>query len=158
MVEQLIVPCRRLPHGADLPLPDYATSGAAGVDLLAAVDAREPVTLAPLQRATIATGLVIALPPGYEAQVRPRSGLADRHGVTLLNTPGTIDCDYRGEIKCTLINLGAEPFLIERGMRIAQMIVAPVMRIAWGDKRELTSTERAGRGFGSTGLGGRPAE
>ena len=152
MSEEIIVACTRLPHGADLPLPHYATAGAAGLDLVAAIPQDEPVTLQPLQRAMIPTGLAIALPEGFEAQVRPRSGLAAKHGITLLNSPGTIDCDYRGELKCTLINLSAEPFVIERGMRIAQMIVAPVTRIAWEERAELDETVRGKGGFGSTGF------
>jgi dUTP pyrophosphatase len=152
MAEEITVPCTRLPHGADLPLPHYATMGAAGLDLVAAVPANEPVTLGPLQRAMIPTGLAIALPEGFEAQVRPRSGLAAKHGITLLNSPGTIDCDYRGELKCTLINLGSEPFMIERGMRIAQMVVAPVTRIALEERAALDETVRGKGGFGSTGI------
>ncbi|MFZ1989690.1 MAG: dUTP diphosphatase [Alphaproteobacteria bacterium] len=152
MADEILVPCTRLPHGADLPLPHYATSGAAGLDLVAALPEGGPVTLQPLERAMIPTGLAIALPEGFEAQVRPRSGLAAKHGITLLNTPGTIDCDYRGEIKCTLINLSSEPFTIERGMRIAQMIVAPVTRIAWEERFELDETARGKGGFGSTGI------
>ena len=152
MAEEVVVACTRLPHGADLPLPAYATAGAAGLDLVAAVSHDAPVTLGPLERAMIPTGLAIALPEGYEAQVRPRSGLAAKHGITLLNTPGTIDCDYRGELKCTLINLSSETFTIERGMRIAQMIVAPVTRIAWEERAELDNTARGKGGFGSTGI------
>ena len=152
MSEPLIVACKRLPHGADLPLPDYASAGAAGLDLLAAVPAGAPFVIEPLSRATVPTGLSVALPEGYEAQVRPRSGLAARHGVTLLNAPGTIDADYRGEIKATLINLGSEPFMVERGMRIAQLIVAPVTRIAWSERADLGETPRGAGGFGSTGL------
>lgn len=151
MAEDIIVQCMRLPHGADLSLPAYATAGAAGLDLVAALPAGGPVTLAPLERAIVPTGLAIALPEGFEAQVRPRSGLAAKHGITLLNSPGTIDCDYRGELKCTLINLSSEPFTIERGMRIAQMIVAPVTRIAWEERTALDDTARGKGGFGSTG-------
>jgi dUTP pyrophosphatase len=142
----------RLPHGVDLPLPEYASAHAAGMDLLAAVD--EPLTLRPGERALIPTGLAIALPDGYEAQVRPRSGLALKHGVTLLNSPGTIDADYRGEIGVILINLGAESFVIERGMRIAQMIMAPVTRIAWEKVIRLPESARGAGGFGSTGVAG----
>jgi len=152
MAEEIIVQCLRLPHGADLPLPHYATAGAAGLDLVAALPEDGPVTLRPLERAMIPTGLAIALPEGFEAQVRPRSGLAAKHGITLLNTPGTVDCDYRGELKCTLINLGSDPFTVERGMRIAQMIVAPVTRIAWEERGELDETVRGKGGFGSTGI------
>ncbi len=140
----------QLPHGADLDLPHYATEHAAGMDLMAAVD--NPVTLAPGKRAIIPTGLSIALPIGYEAQVRPRSGLAAKHGVTVANAPGTIDADYRGEVGVILVNLGDESFTVERGMRIAQMVVAPVTSIAWVKTDELNDTERGSGGFGSTGL------
>jgi dUTP pyrophosphatase len=152
MAEPLRVPCKRLAHGADLPLPDYATEGAAGLDLIAAIPQDAPVVIAPGKRAMIPTGLAIALPHGFEAQVRPRSGLAARNGITLLNTPGTIDADYRGEIKCCLINLGDEPFTVERGMRIAQMLVAPVVRVAWAESADLDETARGASGHGSTGL------
>ena len=118
----------RLPHGADLPLPQYQSALAAGLDLLAAVPAGAPVEIAPGARALIPTGVAIALPPGHEGQVRPRSGLAFRHGVTVLNTPGTVDADYRGELQVILVNLGTEPFIVQRGMRIAQIIIAPVQR------------------------------
>lgn len=140
----------QLPHGADLALPHYATEHAAGMDLMAAVS--EPVTLAPGARAIIPTGLSIALPEGYEAQVRPRSGLAAKHGVTVANAPGTIDADYRGEVGVILINLGAEPFVVERAMRIAQMVVAPVTTISWVKTDELPDTARGSGGFGSTGI------
>lgn len=140
-----------LPHFEGLTLPAYETSDAAGMDLRAAVDNSAPVTLAPGQRAMIPTGLTIALPSGYEAQVRPRSGLAARHGVTCLNSPGTIDADYRGEVKVILINLGQEPFVIKRGERIAQMIVAPVTRADLKVVTELDETKRGAGGFGSTG-------
>lgn len=142
---------RQLPHAEGLPLPAYETSGAAGMDLRAAVDAGEPVTLAPGARAAIPTGLAVALPEGFEAQVRPRSGLALKHGVSLLNTPGTIDADYRGEIKVILINLGGADFVIARGDRIAQIVVAPVTRIAWATVETLDETARGAAGFGSTG-------
>jgi len=142
---------KRLPHGADLPLPAYQTAEAAGLDLVAAVPADAPVTLAPGARALIPTGLTLALPAGFEAQVRPRSGLALKHGVTLLNSPGTIDADYRGEIGIIMINLGAEPFVIRRGERIAQMVVAPVVQVALVLADELDATERNAGGFGSTG-------
>jgi dUTP pyrophosphatase len=118
-----------LPHGEGLPLPSYATPGSAGMDLVAALD--QPLTLAPLARALVPTGLRIALPAGYEGQVRPRSGLAFKHGLSIPNAPGTIDADYRGELKVLLVNLGAEPVVLERGMRIAQLVVAPVSRAAW---------------------------
>jgi dUTP pyrophosphatase len=121
--------CRRLPHAADLPLPQYQSAQAAGLDLLAAVPADAPVELAPGARAVIPTGIVIALPPGTEGQLRPRAGLAARHGVTVLNSPDTIDGDYRGELQVILVNLGAEPFIVRRGMRVAQLIVAPVQRV-----------------------------
>lgn len=138
-----------LPNGADLALPAYASAGAAGVDLRAAVI--EPVDLVPGARALVPTGIAIALPEGYEAQIRPRSGLAARHGVTVLNSPGTIDSDYRGEVTVILINHGAQPVRIERGQRIAQMVVAPVVRIAWQPGDALTVTGRGGHGFGSSG-------
>ena len=144
------VAVHRLEHGRGLPLPEIATSAAAGVDLLAAIDA--PVTLAPGARKLVPTGIAIALPDDYEAQVRPRSGLALRHGVTVLNAPGTIDADYRGEIAVVLINHGHEPFTIDRGMRIAQMVVAPVSRIEWRETIELPVSERGSGGFGSTGV------
>jgi len=143
---------RRLPHGADLPLPAYATAGAAGMDLLAAVAA--PVTIPPAGRALIPTGLTIALPPGYELQIRPRSGLALRHGIALPNSPGTIDEDYRGEIQVILLNTGDAAFVVERGMRIAQAVLAPVTRARWHEVEELTPTSRAEGGFGSTGTVG----
>ena len=141
----------RLPHGADLPLPAYQSAQAAGLDLLAAVPADAPVTLAPGARALIPTGIAIALPPGMEAQVRPRSGLAARHGVTVLNSPGTIDADYRGELQVILVNLGGESFFIGRGMRIAQLVIAPVARARLRVVAELDLTPRGDTGFGSTG-------
>jgi dUTP pyrophosphatase len=140
---------RRLPHGANLPLPTYATAGAAGMDLLAAVDA--PVIVAPLARALIPTGLAVALPPGHELQIRPRSGLALRHGIMLPNSPGTIDEDYRGELQIILLNMGDTPFAVERGMRIAQAVLAPVTRASWVEVDDLDATARAAGGFGSTG-------
>lgn len=143
------IPVQRLPHAGDLPLPSYATSGSAGLDLLAAIEA--DIELNPGARTAVPVGLVIALPEGYEAQIRPRSGLALHHGITLLNAPGTIDSDYRGEIKIILINLGETPFRIARGMKIAQMVLARHERAELVDTRELTATERAGGGFGSTG-------
>jgi dUTP pyrophosphatase len=139
----------RLPHGHDLPLPACQSAQAAGLDLLAAVDA--PVTLKPGERALIPTGLAIALPDGHEAQVRPRSGLAAKQGVTVLNSPGTIDADYRGEIKVALINLGQEPVEIDRGMRIAQMVIAPVTHARLREVATLPETPRGAGGFGSTG-------
>ncbi len=141
----------RLPHGADLPLPEYQSELAAGLDLVAAVRADAPVELAPGARALVPTGIAIALPAGYEGQVRPRSGLAARHGITVLNTPGTVDADYRGEIHVILVNLGAEPFVVSRGMRIAQLIVGPVQRIKLREVDALDATARAQGGFGSTG-------
>ncbi|RDI62449.1 dUTP diphosphatase [Microvirga subterranea] len=143
---------RRLDHNRDLPLPRYETAGAAGMDLVAANPADAPVVLAPSQRALVPTGLVIQLEPGYEAQVRPRSGLALKHGVTVLNAPGTIDADYRGEVQVLLVNLGQEPFTITRGMRIAQMVVAPVTVVELVEVEDVDETARSASGFGSTGL------
>ncbi len=139
----------RLPHAADLPLPAYATPGAAGMDLLAAVAA--PVTIPPGGRALIPTGLRIALPAGHELQVRPRSGLALKHGIVLPNSPGTIDEDYRGEVQVIVLNAGTEAFVVERGMRIAQAVLAPVTRAAWQEVEDLPPTARGAGGFGSTG-------
>jgi dUTP pyrophosphatase len=141
----------RLSHGAGLPLPSYQSADASGLDLMAAVPENTPVVLAPGERALVPTGLAIALPGGFEAQVRPRSGLAARHGITVLNTPGTIDADYRGEVMAILINLGAESFTITRGMRIAQLTVAPVVRASIEEVAELEPTARGAGGFGSTG-------
>jgi dUTP pyrophosphatase len=149
MTEHIDVAIKRLPGAEDLPLPTYATAEAAGMDLCAAVKA--DVVLMPGARAIIPTGCVIALPPGYEAQVRPRSGLAAKTGVTVLNTPGTIDADYRGEIGVILINHGAEPFTITRGARIAQMVVAAHAHVQWREATELNDTARGAGGFGSTG-------
>jgi dUTP pyrophosphatase len=143
----------RLPHGAGLPLPDYHSALAAGFDLLAAVPADAPVSILPGQRATIPTGIAMALPAGTEGQVRPRSGLAARHGVTVLNTPGTIDADYRGEIQVILVNLGGETFVVSRGMRIAQMVIASVLRARISESPVLDQTTRGSGGFGSTGTG-----
>jgi dUTP pyrophosphatase len=140
---------RRLPHAEGLPLPSYATAGAAGFDLLAAL--REPLVVPPGGRALVPTGLQIALPQGYELQLRPRSGLALKHGITLPNSPGTVDEDYRGELGVILLNTGAEPFTVERGMRIAQGVVAPVVRAGWAEVAELPATTRGAGGFGSTG-------
>jgi dUTP pyrophosphatase len=145
------VPIVRLPHGTDLDLPGYATEHAAGLDLMAAVS--EPMFIAPGKRAMVPTGIAIALPVGFEAQVRPRSGLAAKHGVTVLNSPGTIDADYRGEIKVILINFGEIDFCVEPKSRIAQLIVAPVMQIRWDEVDSLPETARGDGGFGSTGLG-----
>jgi dUTP pyrophosphatase len=143
------VPVRRLPHAEGLPLPAYATDGAAGMDLTAAVTA--PLALPPGGRVLVPTGLEIALPPGYEAQVRPRSGLALKHGVTVLNSPGTVDSDYRGEIRVVLINLGDAPFTVARGDRIAQLVVAPVTTARWEERATLAESVRGAGGFGSTG-------
>ncbi len=140
----------RLPHGVGLPLPAYATAGAAGADLHAAVS--EPLVLAPGERRAVPTGLVLEIPPGYEAQVRPRSGLALRHGVTVANAPGTVDSDYRGEVRVLLVNLGAEPFTVTRGDRIAQLVVAPVTRAEFAEAVELSGSRRGAGGFGSTGV------
>ncbi|MCL9999472.1 MAG: dUTP diphosphatase [Erythrobacter sp.] len=141
------VQVKRLPHGAGLPLPAYATSGAAGMDVVSA----ESVTIAPGARHAVATGLAMAIPAGYEIQVRPRSGLALKHGISVPNTPGTIDSDYRGELKVILINLGTDPFVIARGDRVAQLVLAPVVQAAWDEVAELDATERGAGGFGSTG-------
>jgi dUTP pyrophosphatase len=147
MLEPIVIRLRRLPNGDDLPLPGYATAGAAGMDVVAA----ESLTLAPGARAAVATGFAIAIPEGYEVQVRPRSGLALKHGITCLNTPGTIDSDYRGEIKVILINLGDAPFAIARGERIAQLVPAPVQRASLALVDDLDDTARGSGGFGSTG-------
>jgi dUTP pyrophosphatase len=141
----------RLPHGEGLPLPSYQSAGAAGLDLLAALPANTQLVLEPRARDLIPTGIVIELPAGFEAQVRPRSGLALKHGVTVLNAPGTIDSDYRGEVKVLLVNLGSEPFVIERGMRIAQLVVAPVTRVDLQEETRLAESSRGAGGFGSTG-------
>ena len=149
---QVTVPIIRLPHGQDLPLPAHATAQSAGVDLMAAVEAQ--CTIAPGRWAAIPTGLAMALPPGFEGQVRPRSGLALSTGLTVLNSPGTIDADYRGEVKVLLINHGSEPVVIRRGMRIAQLVVAACCSIGWDDHgTELEESPRGTGGFGSTGLG-----
>ena len=138
---------KRLPHGEGLPLPAYATNGAAGMDVVAAED----IVLAPGERHAVVTGFAIAIPPGFEVQVRPRSGLALKHGITCLNTPGTIDEDYRGEVKVILANLGSEPFEVRRGERIAQLVPAPVQKAEFAEVEELDETHRGGGGFGSTG-------
>lgn len=147
MTDTIPLRIKRLDNGADLPLPAYETAGAAGLDLRAAETAR----LGAGQRLLVATGIAIALPHGFEAQVRPRSGLAVKHGVTVLNAPGTIDSDYRGEIKVPLINLGQDDVVIRRGDRIAQLVVAPVTRIVWKPVDQLDATARSDRGFGSSG-------
>jgi dUTP pyrophosphatase len=140
----------RLAHGDGLPLPSYQSAGAAGLDLLAALPANTQLVLEPRARDLVPTGLVIELPAGFEAQVRPRSGLALKHGITVLNAPGTIDSDYRGEVKVLLINLGSEPFVIERGMRIAQLVIAPVTRVELQEAKSLEDSSRGAGGFGST--------
>lgn len=148
--QDVTIAVTRLPHGTDLPLPGYETQGAAGMDLLAAVDA--DLILAPGERAAVPTGLAIALPQGFEAQIRPRSGLALKQGLTVLNAPGTVDSDYRGEVKALMINLGASAVVITRGMRIAQMVIAPVTRAGWSEVTVLETTQRGAGGFGSTGV------
>lgn len=139
----------RLPHAAGLPLPAYETTGSAGMDVRAAVDA--PLTIAPGAIALVPTGLTIEVPPGFEMQVRPRSGLAAKHGITLPNSPATIDSDYRGEVRVIMQNLGGEPFVIERGMRIAQFVLQRVPRVTWVEAEALTATSRGAGGFGHTG-------
>ncbi|RXZ64427.1 dUTP diphosphatase [Pelagerythrobacter rhizovicinus] len=147
MTDPISVRIKRLPHGEGLDLPRYATEGAAGMDVLSAED----VTIAPGTRHAIATGFAVAIPPGYEIQVRPRSGLAFKHGISVPNAPGTIDSDYRGELKVILINHGAEPFAIARGDRVAQLVLAPVTQAAWEEVADLDETARGAGGFGSTG-------
>lgn len=147
MSEAVPVLVKRLEHGAGLDLPVYATAGAAGMDVVSAED----VTIAPGARHAVATGLAMAIPPGFEVQVRPRSGLALKHGITVPNTPGTIDSDYRGELKVILINLGCEPFEIRRGDRVAQLVLAPVVQAGWIEVEHLDETARGAGGFGSTG-------
>ena len=154
-MSEITVAVQRLPHGAELPLPAYATSDSAGMDLLAAVEAE--VVLAPGERKLVPSGLAIALPAGYEAQIRPRSGLALKHGITVLNSPGTVDADYRGEVGVILVNLGQAPFAISRGTRIAQMVIAPCSRARWSEAEALSGSERGAGGFGSTGTGAAPA-
>ena len=144
------VPLKRLHNGADLALPHYETAGSAGADIRAAVEA--PLRLEPGQRALVPAGFAMALPAGYEAQVRPRSGLAVKNGITVLNAPGTIDSDYRGEVRVPLINLGDEAFTVERGMRIAQLVIAPVVQASFDEVADLSETERGAGGFGSTGV------
>jgi dUTP pyrophosphatase len=146
-----------LPHATGLPAPDYASADAAGVDLAAAVPEDAPLVLGPGERAAIPTGLQLAIPSGYEGQVRPRSGLALAHAVTVLNAPGTIDADYRGEVKVILVNLGKEPFRVTRGMRVAQLVFAPVVRAALQEAQSLDATARGEGGFGSTGVSKRAA-
>jgi dUTP pyrophosphatase len=149
-VEAIEIEILRLPHGHDLQLPDYATAAAAGADLLAAID--QDIELKPLERRIVPTGISIALPVGFEAQVRPRSGLAARNGITVANAPGTIDADYRGEVGVILVNLSHEPFRITRGMRIAQLVVARHARVVWREVSKLDQTARGVGGFGSTGV------
>ena len=148
-----VIPIQRLPHGEGLPLPAYETAQAAGMDLRAAVPDEAPFVLRPGARHPVPTGLAFALPPGFEAQVRPRSGLAAKHGVTCLNSPGTVDADYRGEVKVILANLGEEDFTIRRGDRIAQLVIAPVVQARWAEVADLDETARGAGGFGSTGHG-----
>ena len=146
----IAVRCRRLAHADGLALPHYQTEGAAGLDLVAANPENSPILIERLGRALVPTGLVLELPSGYEGEIRPRSGLALKHGVTVLNSPGTIDADYRGEVMVLLVNFGAEPFAVRRGMRIAQMVIAPVTRVVWQEVRDLPDTARGAGGFGST--------
>jgi len=154
MIDTLEIGVLRLAHAEGLPLPAYQTDGAAGFDLVAALPEGEPLVLAPLGRALVPTGLVFEIPPGHEGQVRPRSGLALKHGITVLNAPGTIDADYRGEVQVILINLGAEPFAIRRGERIAQFVAAPVTRARLVVVEAVGATVRGSGGFGSTGTAG----
>lgn len=149
--QNVTVAVKRLAHGADLPLPSYASAQAAGMDLMAALGPDGKITLEPAARALVPTGLAVALPTGFEAQVRPRSGLAAKQGVTVLNAPGTVDADYRGEVKVILINLGSEPVEITHGQRIAQLVLAPVSKGLWEVSLELPDTVRGTGGFGSTG-------
>lgn len=155
MQHPLTIPVQILANGAELPLPQYATSDSAGMDLVAAITG--DVHLPKLGRAIIPTGIAIALPPGFEAQIRPRSGLAAKSGITVLNAPGTIDADYRGEIGVILVNLSDQDFTITRGMRIAQMVIAPYTRAQWQQTQSLDATARGAGGFGSTGLGAKVA-
>ena len=152
MSKSVSISVTRLPHGKDLALPAYATEHSAGMDLLAAIDA--PITLKPNERKLVPTGIAIALPDGYEAQVRPRSGLALKSGISIVNAPGTVDADYRGEVGVILINTSTEAFMIERGMRIAQMVIAPYTRAQWSEVLELPTSDRGAGGFGSTGTKG----
>ena len=151
-MSQITAQLMQLPHGQDLPLPSYETSEAAGMDLRAAVPEDAPLTLKPGARELVPTGFAMAIPPGFEAQIRPRSGLALKHGLSLVNAPGTIDSDYRGEIKIILINQGDEGFEISRGMRIAQMVIAPVLQVTIEPVKSLDDTARGAGGFGSTGV------
>ena len=151
MTQPIAIPLQWLPHGAGLPVPKVQTALSAGADLCAAISAHEPVTLIPGARAIIPCGFAMALPAGYEAQVRPRSGLAAKHGVTVLNSPGTVDADYRGEVKVILVNLGQDDFVVTRGERVAQMVIAAVVQPAFAEVEELDETIRGSGGFGSTG-------
>lgn len=152
-MDEVRVAIERLPHAADLPLPAYATAQAAGLDLCAAIPVDAPLILQPMEHALVPTGIRLALPAGFEAQVRPRSGLALRHAVTVLNSPGTIDADYRGEVGVLLINLGRVPYVVVHATRVAQLVVAPVARVIWGETSVAgTETARGAGGFGSTGL------
>ncbi len=153
---QINIKITQLSHGEALPLPEYATKGSAGCDLLAAVSGE--IVMGSMERQLIPTGIAIALPDGYEAQIRPRSGLAFKHGISVVNAPGTIDSDYRGEIKVLLINLGDEPFTVTRGMRVAQMVIAPVSQAKWQQVGSLDETTRSDAGFGSTGTHAKKAE
>ncbi|HEY6980373.1 dUTP diphosphatase [Reyranella sp.] len=155
-VETVEIEVVRLPHGRDLELPDYATTAAAGADLLAAID--QDIELGPLERRVVPTGIAIALPAGFEAQVRPRSGLAAKNGITVANAPGTIDADYRGEVGVILVNLSKESFKLRRGMRIAQLVVARHARAVWREVPALDETARGAGGFGSTGVGAGSAQ
>ncbi|MGC6475918.1 MAG: dUTP diphosphatase [Parvibaculales bacterium] len=150
-IQEVEIPIMQLAHAKGLKLPFYASAEAAGMDLLAAIEDGAPLELAAGEKLMVPTGLAIALPFGYEAQIRPRSGLAAKHGITVLNSPGTVDSDYRGEVKVILINHGKESFIIERGERIAQMVIAPVTQGVWQEVEELPETERGAGGFGSTG-------
>jgi dUTP pyrophosphatase len=152
-VSRIELRVKRLPHGADLPLPAYQSELAAGLDLVAAVPADAPVVIAAGERAMIPTGIAIALPPGTEGQIRPRSGLAMRHGITVLNSPGTVDADYRGEINVLLVNLGGDSFAVERGARIAQLVIAAALQVTICESANLDETTRGVGGFGSTGTG-----
>jgi dUTP pyrophosphatase len=147
--DRIKVALKKMPHGQDLDLPAYATPGSAGVDLRAAID--EPLTLAPGQIALVPTGIAVAIPQGFEGQIRPRSGLATKHGISLINAPGTVDSDFRGEMRCSLINLGQKPYTVNRGDRISQMIIAPVFQAEFEEVAELPQSERGGGGWGSTG-------
>ncbi len=150
MTQQLSLDVVVLPHGEDLPLPQYETGGAAGMDLMAAIDG--PITLSPGERTLVPTGLCVDIPPGFEGQVRSRSGLSLKHGIVCPNSPGTVDSDYRGELRAIVANLGSEPFVIERGMRIAQFVLSPVVQAAWHRVDVLEETARGSGGFGSTGV------